>query len=323
MKFEIEENPMRRYLLGDLPDAEITALEEQLFADDEKFEQACETENKLIEGYVRGRLPSEDQERFERHYLASPVHRRRVGIARNLIEQADELKAETIAPEPQVPWPVRLSEKLSFSHATWRFAALTAAAMLLLATSGLLWLFLDRMRLRDELAQLKAESEAGPSREQALADQIAAARGESEILATELKRLGAERNSSAPQLTPPAQAPRPSTFSFLLSPLLVRGGGDPQTLTIPPKTDVVSLRMKAEAKDARRFQASVRTIEGRQIWQQRTIKPRIDGAGNAAVAVHIPAGKLIPGDYILTLSSVNLAGALEEVNRYFFRVSRR
>lgn len=335
MKPDVQENLTPRYLLGDLPEAEATALEEKLLADDEQFDRVREVENSLIDDYVRGRLSPEDRERFERHYLASPVHLRRVAVARNLIAEADESGAEPIAPEPTVSWRARFPEMFRVSPASWRFAQV--AAILLLAAAGL-WLLVDRARLRRELAQSRIESEAKRGREQALADQLAAARGEGENLTAELEQLRAAGDARPQQqitpalptmtpspVTPPArQSPRPSVFAFLLSPTLVRGGGgDPQTLAIPPQTDVARLRMRVEQNDARRFQINVQTVEGRPVWNQHIAKPRTDGAGGAVVTANIPAGKLVRGDYILTLSSVTPAGETEEINRYFFRVLGR
>ncbi len=309
---------MRCYLLGDLPESEAISLEQKFFADDETFEQMWETENNLVDGYVRGRLSPEDRERFERHYLASPVHRQRVAVARNLIEKADPSIAPAAAvTEPKVSLRERLSAMFGLSPATWRFA-LTAATLLLAAVS--LWLFLDRARLHDELAQLKAENEASRGREQAMTDQIAAAQGEREELASELERLRAERDALTQPTEQPGQTSRSRIFSFLLSPMLIRSGGDPQTLTIPPGTDVVRLQIKAERDDTRRFQVSVRTVEGRQVWEQQRIKPQIDDARSVVINVRIPVGKLAMGDYILTLSATGTTGETEEVNRYFFRV---
>lgn len=306
---------MRLYLLGDLPESEATSLEQEFFTDDGKFDEMWEIESNLVEGYVRGRLSSDDRERFERHYLASPVHRQRVAVVRNLIKKAD--RSRTAATEPKVSLRGRLFEMPGISPARWRFAL--AAAVLLLAVGGL-WLFIDRVHLRNEMAELKAESEARRSREQSLADQMAAAQGQSEKLATELERLRAERDALA-QHAPPAQIQRPAIFSFLLSPMLIRGSGDPQTLTIPLKTDGVHLRMRVEQGDARSFQASVRAVEGRHIWKQ-TIKHHTDGV-SAVITVQIPAARLALGDYFLTLSTVNPTGETEEVNRYFFRVIRQ
>ena len=39
MRLDIQENLRRRYLLGDLPESQATELEQEIFSDDEKFEQ--------------------------------------------------------------------------------------------------------------------------------------------------------------------------------------------------------------------------------------------------------------------------------------------
>jgi hypothetical protein len=318
----IQENLMHRYLLGDLPELEATVLEEELFSDDEKFERMWEIENRLVDGYVRGRLSSEDRRRFESHYLASPVHRQRLAVAQHLLGKADGLTAEKAAAAPKASRRARVLERLGISSVQWQFAL--AGAMLVFAATSL-WLFLDRTRLRNEIAQIRAENEARRSREQMLDDRIAAAQGQNEQLAAELERLRSERNAIAQQSAqqPPGQASRPKIFSFLLSPMLVRSSGEPQVLTLPLKTDMVHLQMRSLQSDARRFQVSVSTVEGRQVWKEQAIKPRIDDSNNAIIIAQIPAGKLAAGDYILTLSAINSRGEREEVNRYFFRVLKQ
>ena len=315
---------MRRYLLGDSPEAEATAVEQTYFADDEKFEQMWETESNLVEGYVRGRLPSDVREKFEGHYLASPVHRQRVAVARNLIQMADRSSPVAAVSVSRVSLQSRLFEMLGLSPVNWRLAA--AVAVLLLAV-GSLWLIIDRVRWRNEMAQLRAESEAAQSRERALADQIAAAQGKSDDLLAELERLRAERKA-AEQAPAPQQnarndsASRQTIFSALLSPVHIRGGGNPHVLTIPLRTEVVRLRMKTDLEDTRRFQVSVRSTEGGQVWRQRAIKPHSDGA-SAVITVQVPADKLVFGDYILTLSAVTPTGTQEEIYSYFFRIIQK
>jgi hypothetical protein len=318
----IQENLMHRYLLGDLPESEATVVEEELFSDDERFERMWEIENRLVDGYVRGRLSSEDRRRFESHYLASPVHRQRLAVAQHLLGKADGLRAETAAAAPKASRRARLFEKLGISSVQWQFAL--AGAMLVFAATSL-WLFLDQTRVRKEIAQIRAENEALRSREQMLDDRIADAQGQNEQLAAELERLRSEQNAIAKQSAqqPPGQASRPKIFSFLLSPMLVRSGGKPQAFTIPLLTDLVHLQMRSLQSDARRFQVNVSTVEGRQVWKEQAIKPRIDDSNNAIIIAQIPAGKLATGDYILTLSAVNSRGEREEVNRYFFRVLKQ
>lgn len=307
---------MRRYLLGDLPESETNELEIQLLSDDEKFEQIWELENRLVDGYVRGRLSSADRERFERHYQASTVHRQRVAVARNLVAEADGPGATAIPLPAKVSWGARLSEKLGFSILSWQSAL--AATVLLFAICSV-WLFLDRSRLRHEQEQVRVESEARQNREAELSQQLATAQEERKRLESEIERLRVERNVNGQPPTQPERTPRPTIYSLLLSPMLMRGGDNPQTATIPSQTDLVRLQMKVDQESARRFRVSVRTVEGRQVWEQQ-IKPP---AGNPIITAQVPAGRLPVGDYILNLSAVNSTGKPEEINRYFFRVTKR
>ena len=310
---------MRRYLLGDLPESETDELELQILHDDEKFEEMWEIENRLVDGYVRGRLSSADQESFERHYQASPVHRQRVAIARNLVAEADGSSATVIPITAKVSWGARLSEKLGFSILSWQSAL--AVAVLLFAMCSI-WLFLDRSRLRHEQEQLRADTQSRQDRENTLSQQLATAKSESQKLEAEIERLRVERNGNAQSPAQPERTPRPTIYSLLLSPILMRGGDNPQTARLPSQTDVVRLQMKVDQEGARRFQVGVRTVEGRQVWEQQ-INPPVDHARNSIIAAQIPASKLPVGDYILTLSAVHPTGQQEEVNRYFFRVTRQ
>jgi len=98
---------IRRYLLGDLPEAETVALEERYFADPEAFEQVWAVENDLVDDYVAGRLDSAEQERFESHYLSSPPHRERVAAARALRgRSSDSLTASRAKPGSFTWWLV-------------------------------------------------------------------------------------------------------------------------------------------------------------------------------------------------------------------------
>ena len=94
----LEDNLMVRYLLGDLPESEQATLEERCFADGDTFDRMWERETRLVDDYVRNRLAPGERERFERHYLASPVHRQRVATARNLLTRADESAQAHSAP---------------------------------------------------------------------------------------------------------------------------------------------------------------------------------------------------------------------------------
>jgi len=106
MKIDQSENSIRKYLLGELAEADQAALEPELLIDRGKFERVWAVENELVDSYVRGEMSRADRKRFESHYLASPLHRERVAIAESFLTTIDPAVGETIdvsEKEPLVP----------------------------------------------------------------------------------------------------------------------------------------------------------------------------------------------------------------------------
>src|SRR5262245_11040872 len=229
-----QDERMTRYLLGDLPETEQADLEQEFFADPEKFEGIWAAENDLVDNYVRGRLPRGERELFERNYLRSPKHRERVLIAGKLLEAADRSVQEN-SPAPQIiesvlyrrGWRSRMTEALNRPRILPRIlgTGLATAAMLLLFGGGA-WLLLERVRLNREVRRTAAQLSEQLRRERAIADQLAAEREQSGQLKSELDRLRETLGHRSAQQ--PGQARRPSILSFFLSPMLApRSGGGP------------------------------------------------------------------------------------------------
>ena len=89
MKIDQRENLIRRYLLSELAEADQAALEQEFLIDRGKFDQMWAVENELVDSYVRGETSRPARERFEGHYLASPLHRERVAIAEAFLADID------------------------------------------------------------------------------------------------------------------------------------------------------------------------------------------------------------------------------------------
>lgn len=71
-----EEEALVRYLLGaPLPDTELERIEDAYFRDDRYFDLLLRVEDDLIDRYVRGGLPPDWRDMFERHFLASKRRR--------------------------------------------------------------------------------------------------------------------------------------------------------------------------------------------------------------------------------------------------------
>ncbi len=74
---------MRSYLLGQLPDDQAAALEEEYFSDRDFFLKIQAAETALIAEYLDGRLPTPAKHYFESRYLQIPLLRRKVEEVRH------------------------------------------------------------------------------------------------------------------------------------------------------------------------------------------------------------------------------------------------
>lgn len=73
-----------RYLLGVLPQDEEERLDERSIVDAQLSERVRSIEHDLTDAYIRGELSGADRQQWERRYLASPLGRQQVDLARAL-----------------------------------------------------------------------------------------------------------------------------------------------------------------------------------------------------------------------------------------------
>ena len=133
--------------------------------------------------------------------------------------------------------------------------------------------------------------------------------------------------TSAP-LPSPSPGPRvlrpTATLAFALSPTLVRGASPQPPLRIAPGTDEVLLQLEKDGGEAsgergQLMTATVRTVEGTSSWTGPARAPEDPARANLLATVRLPAARLPPGDYILTLSTTE-GGEDAELHKYYFRV---
>ena len=84
MTTEHDAGHLRRYILGAATNDECAAIERDYFERADALDQVSEVEDDLITDYLSNRLTSDERDRFERHYLTTPGHRRRVEVTRAL-----------------------------------------------------------------------------------------------------------------------------------------------------------------------------------------------------------------------------------------------
>src|SRR5262247_3162831 len=76
------------YLLGDLAEEEQQRFEEQLMVEDDLADQLMLVEEELVDDYALGRLSERERERVESHFLSVPDRKRKLEMAKRLINYA-------------------------------------------------------------------------------------------------------------------------------------------------------------------------------------------------------------------------------------------
>lgn len=85
MKIEGKDDGLlRKYLLGELNEAEEQELEKQLLADDELSELVLAEEDELVDDYLDGELSEDERERFNTYFMLTPQRRRKLNFAQAL-----------------------------------------------------------------------------------------------------------------------------------------------------------------------------------------------------------------------------------------------
>src|SRR2546423_14808631 len=157
-KFD-DDKMIARYLLGDLPEAEQTQLEEHAFSNSEYLHRVRAVEKDLIDEYARGELSGAAREAFEQRFFASECRRRKIEFARAFVQVAEESPARASSLAATTSWWDSLFLFGRGLKPALRFAL---AALALFMVIGGIWLFRESMRARREQAQIQPLSEATP-----------------------------------------------------------------------------------------------------------------------------------------------------------------
>jgi anti-sigma factor RsiW len=188
---------LRAYLLGTLTDDERAAVEERMFEDDESHAALLAMQDELIDGYARGELAAWERERLERGLFATEDGRARLRFARALAAVTQTAEA----PAPRGPiHGARPRTPLNASPGLLP----AIAALLALAVAGSIWLTIDNVRLRREVARLAASpTTSAPTVELAPARTLP---GERRVVALSLSASRMRGGREAPRIELSADA---------------------------------------------------------------------------------------------------------------------
>jgi len=141
------QNEVRRYLLGQLEEAEQERIELHLLTDPSFGEEFDTIVDELTDQYARDELTDDERKRAEKHFLTTPERRQKLEFATELLSHAEAERGEssqlsTVRPIVPPATPSFLDQIRAF----WRpltFAHGALAAAVLLVVAGLIFFFLS------------------------------------------------------------------------------------------------------------------------------------------------------------------------------------
>jgi hypothetical protein len=320
------EKLISQYLLGELPEEQQVEIEDRAFSDKEYLANITAVENDLIDEYVRGELSAADQQRFESRFLASAERRKRVEFAkalRTVVSESTGSEKKVVQTAKTWTWRESLYAFINGLNPAARLA-FVAAAILLVA--GAAWLFIETLRLRRQVTQLQAQSQAGQNLQQALEVERKRnaelnARLDQEKQQREQTDESLRQLTETPEATKPA--PPPVIASLTLLPGLSRGGGQKPSLDLSNDAHLVRLQIGIDPEEQyKSFAVELRTLAGRQVWNRENLPARTR-RGTRAVGLTLPATVLKSGEYELRLRGLTEGGGSEDVGFYYFNVRKR
>lgn len=288
---------IRQFLLGRLPADEQERFEARYFASDALFERALTVEDALLEEYTAGALSPEDRAAFERCLMGSERQRDRVELVRAL--EAEATHASTV------------DDHATRRRSPWRRVALATAATLV-AVAGA-WIVREG-RLAQDRERERATWQQQIDEQRRTAAQ---ATERNDTLAADLER---ERRARAALEDQAASGAGRLVATYTLFPGVLRDAAGPRTLVLPARATSVRLTLDLEDDDAPDYGVILRTAGGREVWRQDHASPRPSGLARV-LELEVPRMRLPPGSYEIALTRLVPGRAPAEGSLYPFVVA--
>jgi len=281
--------------------------------------------------YLLGKLPAEEQEHFEEHFIVCPQCLNRLETTESFIHSLKTVATEDI-PRPHayvqagiIAWLTRLSRK--------RQAMLLSITILLLVALPAALFVAEMKRVRGELDQAKLaymdgrrQFEEKRQTVQKLEKELQETRQKSaeqrQHLETELER---ERQEIA-RLADGANRPgRPHAIATVFSLINTRSADPTQ---VSPKNEIVISRSSQlivispefdPDPDIQTYRGSITTDDNRPIWRGDKLQLNLKGT----IELGFSARLFRSSDYLFTLEGLTKQGNYIQISKYPFTVTIR
>ena len=148
----VDQQLVRKYLLGTLPPDRLAQLEERLLSENELYEELLIAEDELIDQYLSNQLSDSERTTFESSFLLTPERQQKLRFARTLKRYVSAADPKNIAGGQLSENPFRAFTRLfSFLQNPVAVPSLVAVVLLLCTgTSFFIWNRLARTQTHTE-----------------------------------------------------------------------------------------------------------------------------------------------------------------------------
>lgn len=271
----------------------------------------------MIDRYLLGRLPSEEQSRFEEHFVdcqecldrleTSASFRR--GVKNAFAE--DAVRTGVYVQAGVLGWLMRRNR--------WQQTALLLIAVFLLIGPAVFFMVKTR-RVQEELSQAKRDSLEWQRRYEE--QQRAANEFEKQLHQAKQNSEQRQEQTIPDEPDPAKELDRPQSRVPVFALNIVRSA-DPNSsqpanqISIPRSASLVVLSLELESdSDLRSYRATISTADNRVVWVARDLKPQ----SRDTLKVTVKADLMKANDYQLALEGLTREGSYVPQGKYSFRV---
>lgn len=304
----VDDDLVRRFLLGQVSPQEEDEIAALMFEDPEKFSQLESVEDDLIDEFLEDELSPADKKGFESHFLSQPGRRHNLKLSRALHQHFDQDDVPAVVPVvPVVPPDDRVSVfgLFKISPPALRFSLATAAIFIVLVIA--IWLYVrDRVSQRPAPFEARKEQGASPT-----------PTGVPSIEPSPSLAQGENKNSVP---SPQKHEPAPVQAAVLMPLSATRSEVQPLALPTRGANVLVELPLISETR-YNSYDATLKSDNGTVLksWPTLTAKRLKTGRG---LLINIPLSLFKPQElYRITVSGKSADGTSHEVHRYEFQPS--
>ena len=318
---EVEnEDVIRRFLFGRMPEEERFEFEARFVSDSGLFEQISAVEDELIEKYVRGWMAPDEKVEFETIFLATEKRRERVTLAKVFLDQITR-KGSSLTDTVEVS---ASNQNLGAAFRQWfsipKFAV--AGAMGLIVVLAGVWIFSALFAPSPQEVVFQPGNDAQVPPASTRSPQAVASVSPTSSTETADPTPNTVTNEQVPAVNsrpiPTPTFDQPSRTTVLaLFPGVVRSGGSNNVLALPNNAKAATFLLNLPSTDYTTYTALVTDADGNTIAQFDKLR-----ASKGSVRLVVSADKLKKGDYLIKLDGINRSGENESVADFQFRIDR-